>query len=219
MLHVDVHDEPPGPVRVQRGQRPHRREPRHPPPLQSHRLPDAGGLQVRAPVPPKRTGHFAYGVEGVRIGPGTLPDHLLQLLRVVQRGVEPDRQRDLPVPQPITHVEPVAAVHVRRPAQLGAVEGDRRDRVEPVEDQVDPLVTGGRRGRERRRVEPGRTVEPRQRRLVLAQVRVRDQLGVQQVGVHRAGHRRRHRLGGDPGGHRATGGTHGPARVKVGSDH
>ena len=71
-----------------------------------------------------------------------------------------------------------------------AVERDRGDGVEPVEDQLDALPVLRRRRGERRRVPP--VVRPIHcsGRLVVVEVGVGDQAGGEQVGVHGAGDRR-----------------------------
>jgi hypothetical protein len=83
-------------------------------------------------------------------------------------------------------------VHVRGAAELDVVEGDRGDRVEPGADQVDTAVLGLRL--ERGLVDPVRTPDPGDLLLVVVEVRILDQPGRQQVGVHAPGHGRRDRL-------------------------
>jgi hypothetical protein len=89
------------------------------------------------------------------------------------------------------------------------------DGVQTVEDQVDPLVVGRRRGGERRLVTPVRAVGPDERRLVEIEVGVRDEAGVEQVRVDAAGDRRGYDLPDDVLGQRAADAAERPAVVNL----
>ena len=67
-----------------------------------------------------------------------------------------------------------------------------RQRVEPLEDQVDALALGNGCGVELRVVGPRRAPDPGESILVLVQIGIGNEVGGQQIGVHTAGHRGRH---------------------------
>src|SRR5439155_556485 len=87
-------------------------------------------------------------------------------------------------------------------------EAHGRDRVQPVEGEVDPLRPGAA-PLEVGRVNPVGAPDPGRPDLVVVQVRIRDEAGGEQVGVHAAGDG-----GGDPGNQRARGGLQRPALVQ-----
>src|SRR5215217_4874000 len=99
--------------------------------------PDAYGGQAWAPVPAEAelglTHSGAFGVPAPLIG-GTLA-------RVVERAVEAQGKRvGLSRAYPPTHVEDCLPEHIAMPADLLAVEPDRREGVQPVEDEEHPLI-------------------------------------------------------------------------------
>ena len=128
-------------------ERAHRREPRDPPPLKTRGAPDAGGLQVRSPVPAEAAGHLAHHVQRVRILQRSRADPIRLGLAVLQGRREVDRERH-PTPaaasQHLAHVEAVGAMLVGGATQHPAIERDRRDRVQPLEDEVDSLARDSR---------------------------------------------------------------------------
>jgi hypothetical protein len=125
-------------------------------------------------------------------------------LGVAVRRVEADGQRVPAGTQQRRDGEPVTAVHVLGAADLGAVQGDRGDGVQPGADQVHPVGVAGLPG-ERGLVDPVGAPDPGEPALVVIQVRVRDQAGGEQIGVHAAGHGRRHRPVDDLPRHLRTG--------------
>ena len=211
-LNLDVRAQPTDGA-VDLGQRPHRRDPRPGPGLQRQGPPDAGRHQVRAPVPTEVSGHLADRVErvGVDVRAGTqFPAHPLGRRHA---GGEGDGELVAAGPQPGTHGDPVRAMHVLRRGDELAVQPDRRDRVQPEDDQVD-LVVGAGRPLEGRLVPPVHPADPRHRRLVAVQVRIGDEPGGQQVQVDAARHRGRDgpalKAGGDVPADRP----HGPSMVQ-----
>jgi len=163
-------------------------EPGGAPRFQGDRPPDARGDQRGTPVPTEVAGHLADEVDRVRGrggGNGQVPHPVPLPLGVVQGGAEIDRQPVVAGPQQPGDLEPVGAVHVRRAGHLRAVDLDGGDGVQPVADQVDAV--GGFPGEgEPGFVAPAGAPDPRQLGLVLVQVGVGDELGGEQVGVHRS---------------------------------
>ena len=206
-LEVDVHRDGGRRVVVRhRDQRPHRGDPGHPPALDRHGLPEAGGLQVGPPVPPEAAGHLAHHVQRLRVGARPEADPGLLGLGVLERGREVDRQRHRHPARPLgglAHVDPVGAVHVRRARHHDPAERDGRHRVDPGEHEVDPLVVRRRRQRDLGAVAPVRALHPGERHLAVVDVRVDDQPRVEQVGVHRSRYGRRHLEALEVGRHRA----------------
>ena len=186
--HVGVHLDPADPV-DDRHEGPYRGQPGRAPALDPRLPPDAGGHEVRAPVPPEVAGHLADRVErvGVRVHPGLLVD--ARLLGGGQLGGEVDDELGLAGPHQIGDVEPVCAVLVLRGPEDVVAEPHLRDGVQPVEDQLDVLPVLRRRRGERRRIPPARPPDPLQGRLVLVEVGVGNQPGREQVGVDGAGDR------------------------------
>src|SRR5439155_6220945 len=106
---------------------------------QLDRPPDADSGQTRAPVPAVPELGLAHR-RPLRIAP---PGAVLLLRRVIQRSIEADSQRiGLAEPEPPANVEDRRAEHVGMLAKLLAVQPDRGERIEAVEDQSQPLVGG-----------------------------------------------------------------------------
>ena len=90
-------------------------------------------------------------------------------------------------------VEAVGAVLVLCPPELGAVQRDRGDGVQPFGEQIDALMTGI--DEIERCAVPGVALgDPLHVALVQVQVGVGDEARGEEVGVHRTGHGRRNHL-------------------------
>ncbi len=194
----------------------HLGETRDRPGLEPHRAPDPGRRGVGAPVPAEAARHLAHRVERVLVDLRPVAQEQALPVGVRDGGREPDRELVLPLDEQRADVEPVGAVHVRRGADDRAVQPDLRDGVEAVEDEVVPLVPL-RRPRETGGVHPVGPADPREQPLVVVEVRVGDQPGGQEVGVHAPGHRGRD-VGDDrPRGDGPRAGAHRPAVVQLAS--
>ena len=122
------------------------------------------------------------------VGVGPLADGPLDLLGMLQSRAEVDGQLVGAGHERRPHVEAVAAVHVGGAAQDDVVEGDRGDRVQPVEDEVNPLIGRALAGSELERILPARAVRPGELLFGQVNVRVRDQAGGKQVQVDTSRH-------------------------------
>jgi hypothetical protein len=212
-LDVDVRAQQPGrAVDIHQGA--DGRDSRLAPRLEEQRPPDAGRHQLGAPVPPEVAGHLADRVERVGVDVRARAERLAGPLGCRQGSGERDRQRVLADAEQVAHGEPVAAMHVLGAGQLGAVELDGGDGVEPECDEVDLGVTARVVPHECRLVAPVGASDPADQPLVLADVRVGDQPGGHEIEVDAPGHRRRNRRADHTVGYFAADGAHRPAIVQ-----
>ena len=169
----------------------------HPgPAVDADRLPDAGGHDIRSPVPTEVARGLADRVEGVVVDVRAGAEQLLLLAGVLDRRAEGDDEVVVGVgTQEARDIPAVRPVLVLRARHLGAVEHDGGDRVESLGHEIAAVV--GCRDPEARRVAPVDEPDPGERGLVVLEVRIGDESGREQIGVHDARHGRR-----DAGGER-----------------
>lgn len=223
----------------------HRGEAGRRPRLDADRLPDARRDEHGPPVPAEVAGHLADRVVGVGVADERArPEPILRLLGVGEGRGEVDREVAalrllavavtvvvavavtvaIPVPraQDGSEVEAVRPVLVARAADLGAVEGERRDGVEPLGDEVDSLVAGSVDLDVDVVADVG-AADPLDALLVQVDVGVGDEPGGQKIGVHGARHGRRHGARGavreEAVGDRAVDQRQAPAVCQGGADH
>ena len=153
-------------------------------------LPEAGGLQVRAPVPAEAAGHLADHVERCGYAPGRAPMRSPPASACVERAGEVDRERLGCAGGQVADVEPVAAVLVRGAADSAppSVIVATVSRPSNTRSTRSSSAAGSRSAAART---ASRAAHPREVVLVAVEVRVGDQAGVRRA-VCRAGH-----LGGD----------------------
>jgi hypothetical protein len=115
----------------------------------------------------------------------------LHPLRVADGRGEGDDQLVRAALERLSHVEPIAAMHVERLGDELAVQLDPRDRVEAVEDQVDALVRKQLVVRdEGRAILPVGVADPLELVFVEILVRVSDERRAQQVRMNASRHAR-----------------------------
>ncbi len=188
---LDPHGDRTGAVGFDRGHRSDRGDARDVPADQLGGPPDAGRGQPWSPVPPPAARHLAHVVEGSperRRRPVALP--LPPGLRLPRGGAKADG--DGGAAAAAGDVDAIGAVHVLGLCHDRAVEGNGGERVETVEHQLGAIVTLDRGEIDGGAVLPVGVGDPGDSELIGVGERVGDQAGRQEVGVHAAGHGRRH---------------------------